>query len=124
MGIVKQFIAQSKVLEITIGMIVAVAFERVVATMVSGILMPLFKTFRNEMIGGYKTTVEGSGLLAPSNGVMAVEYGGFVEAVIVLLDNYLFRSQRNQDSRVAKEKGGTETGRHCFRIRSPHLGGE
>lgn len=44
MGIVKRFIIQSKVLEITIGVIVAVAFERVISAMVSGILIPFFNS--------------------------------------------------------------------------------
>lgn len=85
MGIIKRFIVQSKVLEITIGMIVAVAFERVVATMVSGILMPLFKIIRNEIMGDYKTTVGGGGPQASANSVVAVEYEGFIEAVMVFL---------------------------------------
>jgi large conductance mechanosensitive channel len=85
MGIIKRFIIHSKVLEIAIGMIVAVAFERVISSMVSGILMPLIRAFTNEMMGDYKTIMGGAIVPSPSNEVVIVEYGRFIEAVIVFL---------------------------------------
>lgn len=110
MGIIKQFIAQSKVLEITIGMIVAVAFERVVATMVSGILMPLFKLTRNEMMGGYKATIGGAGPQTPSNGVVAVDYEGFIEAVIVFLIIVFFIVKGIKKIELLRKKQGLKPG--------------
>ena len=85
MGIVKRFIVQSKVLEITIGMIVAVAFDRVVLSAVSGVLIPLLKYSRNAWAGDDRNIIEGIGSSAASKGTVAVEYGRFVEALIAFL---------------------------------------
>lgn len=85
MGIVKRFIVQSKVLEITIGMIVAVAFDRVVLSAVSGVLMPLLEYSRNAWAGDDRNIIEGIRSSAASEGTVAVEYGRLVEALIAFL---------------------------------------
>lgn len=85
MGLIIRFIIQSKVLEITIGMLVAVAFERMVFSMVSGILMPLIRTFTNEMMRGYKIILGGAKAPTSSNEIVVIGYERFIEAVIVLL---------------------------------------
>lgn len=105
MGIVKRFVVQSKVLEITIGMIVAVAFERVISAMVSGMLIPLFKILRNEMIGDYKAITGGVGTSA------AVEYGRFVEAVVTFLIIMFFIVRGIKTiERLRKKKGAKPEG--------------
>jgi large conductance mechanosensitive channel len=108
MGIIKRFVIHSKVLEITIGMIVAVAFERVVSSMVSGILMPLIRAFTNETMGDYKTIIGGAIVPSPSNEVVIVEYGRFIEAVIVFLIILYFIAKAIRIVELHRRKEGLE----------------
>lgn len=121
MGIVKRFIVQSKVLEITIGMIVAVAFDRVVLSAVSGVLMPLLKYSRNAWAGDdRRNIIEGIGSSAASKGTVAVEYGRFVEALIAFLIIMFFivrgikTIERLRKKERAKPEGAASEAEHLI----------
>ena len=120
MGIVKRFIVQSKVLEITIGMIVAVAFDRVVLSAVSGILMPLIKLSRSAWAGDDGTIPERAGSPSASKGTVVVEFGTFVEAVVVFLIIVFFivrgikTIERLRKKEEAKPTGTASEPEHLF----------